>query len=250
MELTRRHFGEGALGGLLAYSLLETIFGAEAWADPIRPVAEAWLTGVNDLAQSVKHGQITQAQWQEQVEQLLAKADLPDILRLLDFDRLTKDVPLRERGERALRPRLPKVEGLPTELVFGHQVFLLGKDRSVPPHGHNNMATLFLVLSGEFHGRHYDRLEDEGDEHMIIRPTIDRPFRPGEYSTVTDFKDNVHWFKARSEVGAIFNIHVLEVDPQVKKGGRVYIDPEGEPLGDGRVRARIIEPTESLRKFG
>jgi hypothetical protein len=37
------------------------------------------------------------------------------------------------------------------------------------------MATAFLILKGEFHGRHYDRVADE-DEHMLIKPTIDRKF--------------------------------------------------------------------------
>ena len=62
---------------------------------------------------------------------------------------------------------------MPTRLVFGHQLFALQKDRSVVPHGHDNMATAFLVLDGAFHGRHYDRLEDD-KTHMILRPTIDR----------------------------------------------------------------------------
>ncbi len=31
---------------------------------------------------------------------------------------------------------------------------------------------------------------------MIIKPTIDRKFSPGECSTVSDYKDNVHWFQA------------------------------------------------------
>ena len=68
------------------------------------------------------------------------------------------------------------------------------------PHGHNNMATAFIILKGDFHGRHYDRLEDEQD-HVIIRSTIDKQFGPGGFSTISDFKDNVHWFKATSEPG-------------------------------------------------
>ncbi len=59
------------------------------------------------------------------------------------------------------------------------------------------MATAFLILQGDFQGKHYDRLEDD-KEHMIIRPTIDREFHPGEYSTVTDVKDNVHWSNPRA----------------------------------------------------
>jgi hypothetical protein len=155
----------------------------------------------------------------------------------------------RERGERAFRAKFPEVEGLPTDLVFGHQMFALRKDRSVVPHGHNNMATAFLVLQGEFAGKHYDRLEDHED-YMIVRPTIDRSFKPGEYSTVSDHKDNVHWFKTTSDTGYIFNIHVLNVDPEIKRSGRVYVDPHGEKLADGRIKAEKLKAGEALKRFG
>ncbi len=62
---------------------------------------------------------------------------------------------------------------------------MLGKGRSIVPHGHNNMATAFDVLKGEFHGRHFERVED-----MVIEPTIDRKFGPAEASTISDYKDN------------------------------------------------------------
>ena len=68
------------------------------------------------------------------------------------------------------------------------------------PHGHDNMCTGFIILRGDFIGKHYDRVEDNKD-HYLIKPTIDRTFKPGECSTISDHKDNVHWFKADSRDG-------------------------------------------------
>ena len=85
---------------------------------------------------------------------------------------------------------------------------------------------------------------------MIVKPTIDRGFGVGEFSTVSDFRDNVHWFKATSETAYIFNIHVLNVDPDVKKRGRVYIDPNGEQLAGGKIRARRLSAGEAYRLYG
>ena len=142
------------------------------------------------------------------------------------------------------------VGGLPVRLAFGRQIFAMGRGRSVVPHGHNNMATAFLILKGDFQGKHYDRLEDT-ETHMIIRPTIDRAFKAGEHSTVSDYKDNVHWFKATSESAYIFNIHVMDVDPTSKRRtGRVYIDPAGEKLSEGRIKARKIGTDEVLKLYG
>ncbi len=177
----------------------------------------------------------------------MAKVNLPDLMKFIDFDKLAKEAKPKSRGEQSIRRKFPEVEGLPTRLVFGHQIFALTKGRSVAPHGHNNMATAFLILHGEFHGRHYDRLEDDRD-HMIIKPTIDRQFGRAEYSTISDVKDNVHWFKTTSDTGFIFNIHVLSVQPG--RTGRVYIDPNGEQLSQGRIRARKIKTEEALRLYG
>ncbi len=85
---------------------------------------------------------------------------------------------------------------------------------------------------------------------MIVVPTIDRQFQAGEFSTISDHKDNVHWFQATSEKAYIFNIHVLNIDPDIKQGGRVYIDPQGEPLADGRIRAKKISYSEAYKRYG
>jgi hypothetical protein len=247
--MDRRNFGKQTLGSLLTFSLLETILDSDALADAVKPIAAKWLADVNRMSADLKGQKLTQTEWQSQVEDLFEKINLAEFLSYVDFAKLIKNVKFKERGEKSFRAQFPEVEGLPTELVFGHQMFALRKDRSVVPHGHNNMATAFLVLQGEFNGRHYDRLEDHKD-YMIVKPTIDRKFTPGEYSTVSDHKDNVHWFKTTSDTGYIFNIHVLNVDPAIKRSGRVYIDPHGEKLAGGRIKANKLRSADAFKRFG
>lgn len=247
-DITRRTFNGRALGSLLTLSLLETLFETDAFAAEVKPITAKWLGDLHQAGLDLKGEKLTQVAWQQKVEQLYQQVDLAELLKFIDFEKLTTNLEFRDRGERSLRPKFPEVEGLPTSLVFGHQVFALQKGRSVVPHGHDNMATAFLILQGNFHGRHYDRLEDEAD-HMIVKPTIDRAFKVGECSTVSDHKDNVHWFKATSDLGFIFNIHVLNVVAG-KKTGRVYMDPNGEAISDGRIRARKIKSAEAYKLYG
>jgi hypothetical protein len=246
-ELTRRDFQRHGIGALLTWSLLDTLFSRDAFSNVIKPLTKEWLAELNTWSLDLKGKKLDPIQWQQKVEQLYATVDLPDLLKFLDFDKLAADAKLKEIGETSLRATLPKVEGLPTELVFGHQIFALNQGRSVVPHGHDNMATAFLILKGDFHGRHYDRIEDTKD-HMVITPTIDRDFGPGGCSTVTDVKDNVHWFKAKTDRAFIFNIHVMSVKPG--RTGRIYVDPNGEKLSGGRIRARKIDHTEANRLYG
>lgn len=249
-ETTRRDFAKQSLGTLLTFSLLETLGEQDLFADAVKPITQKWLKQVNDLGLAVKNQKLRQVEWQKQTEELFKKVDLPELLKFVKFDELTENVNFVDKGARSLRPKFPRVEGLPKEFVFGRQIFALKKGRSVIPHGHNNMATAFLVLKGDLHGRHYDRLEDQLD-HLLIKPTIDSKFGPGGCSTISDYKDNIHWFKAITEPAFIFNIHVLNVTPGSKRRtGRVYVDPKGEKVAGGLIRAKRIGYKDAKRIYG
>lgn len=247
---SRRRFNQQALGSLLTFSLLEMLGRHDLFAAEIKPIAAKWLSDVNQIGLDLKGQKLDQASWQKKQEELLGKIEVADMLRLIDFENLTKKVEFADRGERSLHFSFPKVEGVPSELCFGKQIFALKKGRSVIPHGHNNMATAFFILQGDLQGRHYDRVEDQA-EHMIVKPTIDRKFKPGESSTVTDYKDNVHWFTALTEPAFIFNLHLLDVHPGTTlPTGRVYIDPAGEKLSGGLIRAKLIGYKEANELYG
>lgn len=249
-SLSRREFTQQALGSVLTLSLLETLFQCDAFADQVKPATVKWLADVNQLGWDLKDRKLKQQEWQKKIEELYARADVTDFLRLVDFDKLTRNLEMVDRGARSLPVRFPKIEGLPEKLSWGRQIFALKKGRAVVPHGHNNMATAFLILKGEFRGRHYDRLEEDG-EHLFIKPTIDRKFTIGECSTVSDEKDNVHWFVALDEPAFIFNIHVTGIDPENSEPtGRIYLDPNGEKLSGGLIRSRRLESDEAHKLYG
>lgn len=245
--INRRDFAKTTVGSLVTYSLLNTLFQQQLFSAEIKPVAAQWIKDIHELGEDLKGTKLSQLQWKEQCEKLFAQADLKDLMKFVDFGGRISSTPFRDKGERPIRFKFPEVEGLPTNLVFGHQIFKLKKGQSVVPHGHNNMATAFLIMKGEFHGKHYDRLE-ESDSHMIIKPTIDAKFKPGECSTVTQVKDNVHWFKTESDEGYIFNIHLLGLNTGAS--GRVYVDPLGEKISGGRIRARKIGSAEATNLYG
>lgn len=247
---SRREFAAQSLGSLLTYTLLDMLLATDALAAEVKPVTTKWLADVNQMAQDLRDQRFDQLVWQQKIEELFAQVDLDDLLRLIDFERLTTNIKLVDNGARSLSFRFQEIEGVPTKLAFGRQIFALKEGRSVVPHGHNNMATAFLILRGDFHGRHFDRVEDESD-HYLIRPTIDRTFGPGECSTISDYKDNVHWFTAKSEPAFILNIHVLDVKRDgTESTGRVYLDPQGEKLAGGLIRAKRLGYKEVHQLYG
>ncbi len=249
-SLTRRDFHGSLLASLTAYGLVELLWTRDLFADAVKPVIHKWFNDLHALCKDVKSQQIKDIDFQSKLEELYKKVDLAEMVALLDLDKVAAATKLPDNGAANLGVDLSKVEGLPKGLVFGRQIFAMKKGRAVVPHGHDNMCTGFLVLRGNFIGRHYDRVEDNKD-HYLIRPTIDRTFKPGECSTISDHKDNVHWFTADSEAGFLFNIHVMGYNPETKNlAKRVNVDPVVERTAGGLIGAKKLSSAECHKKYG
>jgi hypothetical protein len=247
---TRREFSRAALQSLTAAALIEGLAAHRLFGRDTQPIVDAWFGELHAISQDVSDHKIKDTEFQKSLERLYSRVDLQALLKTLDFDRMAGGIRYPALGARSLPVDFTHVSGLPTNLVFGRQIFAMARGRSVIPHGHDNMATGFLVLNGALRGRHWDRVEDHAD-HYLIRPTIDRTFKVGEYSTVSDHRDNVHWFTAESDHAFIFNIHVTHTDAgNPKNPGRVYIDPMGEKVASGLIKAPKITYGKANKLYG
>jgi hypothetical protein len=247
---TRRAFSRQALQSLTALALIEGLASRRLFGADTAPIVAGWLRELDTISRDLKDQRLKDVAFQESLEGLYRRVELPALLETLDFDRLAAGVEYPEHGARSLPVDFARVDGLPTSLVFGRQIFAMKQGRSVIPHGHDNMATGFLVLRGTFRGRHWDRVEDH-DDHYLIRPTIDRAFAAGEFSTISDHKDNVHWFTAESDSGFLFNVHVTDYNREnPHKAGRVYVDPLGEKVSGGLVKAPKITYGKANQLYG
>lgn len=247
---SRREFSAAALRGLTALALIDGLWARESLGDDVEPIVRGWVNELNTISKDLLDQKAKDVEYQRSLESLYRRVDLPSLLRSLDFDRLAADVNYPAHGAKSLPVDFKKADGIPTDLVFGRQIFAMKRGRSVVPHGHDNMATGFLVLKGNCRGRHWDRVEDHKD-HYIVRPTIDRTFTPGETSTISDHKDNIHWFTAESETAFLFNIHVIGYNPEKPKaGGRVYVDPLGEKLAGGLWKAPKVSYGKVNQMYG
>jgi hypothetical protein len=250
-DVSRRAFTCQSLQSLTALALIEGLAAHRLFGNDVQPIIDAWFKELHAISKDVADHKIKDVAFQKSLESLYGRVDLSSLLKTLDFDRIAAGVNCPAVGARSLPVDFSRVSGLPTNLVFGRQIFAMAKGRSVIPHGHDNMATGFLVLRGKLRGRHWDRVEDH-KSHYLIRPTIDRTFAPGDCSTVSDHKDNVHWFtNLQKEPAFIFNIHVNGSDPgNPKNPGRVYIDPLGEKVAGGLIRAPKITYGKANQMYG
>jgi hypothetical protein len=244
LKLSRRSFTRDALRSLVTFSLLEICLRHDLFAGAVRPVTDRWLKEVNGLCADLHVRALGQADWQSKMEELFARVDLPDLLRSIDFDRLVRAVDYPDDRAAVIEVDLPR-------LTFDRKIFALRRGRAIVPHGHRNMVSGHIVIKGRMHVRHFDRLRDEPD-HLVLLPTIDREASAGDATTISEVKDNVHWFRATSETAATFDVIADNLDPSRGFAYRMdFVDPDrAEVLKDGTLRARRLDLEEALRLYG
>lgn len=248
---SRREFLKTGFNALATYALFDKLYARDAFGRAIKPLTHHWAHELNELCLDLRQHSISLVQWQEQVEEFLAQVELKELLRLIDFEKLTEGFEFPDLGVHAKNVRLPRLEELPEQYAFFAKVFGVKQGRAIIPHGHKNMVSAHLVLRGEFELRHYDRLEDQRD-YMIITPTIDTLAKAGEVSSISDEKNNIHWFITRSDHAFTFDVIMTNLDPAFGKPYDIEnIDPaEAEQISGNLLRVKKLSVDEALRKYG
>jgi hypothetical protein len=250
MKLSRRTFTRDMLGSLLTFSLVKSLDSVGALAGTIKPIIRKWLIEMESVTEALRHGKVTPVDWQRQIESLLSRVDLKDLLSATDYDRLSKIAVFPDDHESAEDVDFSKNEGLPAELSFAPYFYAMRKGVAIVPHGHRNMTSMHMMLRGEAHAWQFERVSDE-EHYLTIKPTVDKVLEVGAVTTMSEKKDNIHWFKALSEPVFMFNIGVFRINPSQDFSGRDCIDPlGGEKLKDGLIRAKRIDLQEAYKLYG
>jgi hypothetical protein len=201
----------------------------------MRPTGHEWAKRVRQMCLDLRQAALSLVEWQRQTVGLFQHLPLEDLLATVSFDGLVRVLSLPKTRPGVIDLRLPGMEGL-SDLQLRITVLALREGVAIPPHGHHNMASVHTVLKGEIHARHYERLSDEPG-YLILRPSIDRRLGPGESTSVSDQRDNVHWLLARRGPAYLLDVLLPALDPS-RPWGRDDVDlTNATLLPDGALRA-------------
>lgn len=249
-SISRRDFTKSILGTIFSVSLVNSLCEAQSLKGSVKPIVHKWVFEMEQISKDLRANKIKQTEWQDSIESLLNQVDFSDLLKAIDYNRLAKSTKLFTDHETAEDVSFANIKELPDELSFAPYFYAMKKGVSVVPHGHQNMVTMHMILKGEAHNWHYDRISDD-PKFLIIKPTKDRLLKSGDVSTISSERDNIHWFKALTEPVFMFNIGIYNLEEKVKTTGRDYIDPHrGEKLKDDLIKAPRITAKEAYKIYG
>ena len=246
--MNRREFSEKSFQTIISYALLDSLFNTQAFSKTISPITTHWAIQLNEYCQDLRKQQISLQEWQQRVEELYQKIELEEILKFINFEKLIRGFQFPDLGVSTRTVNFPKLTGLPEKTAFLKKIFGLRKDRAIIPHGHSNMSSAHLILTGEMHLRHYQKIRQE-DKHLIIKPSLDKHIKIGQSSSISDEKDNVHWFIANTATAFTFDVIMLDLDG--KKYDIHNLDMyENQSLSNGTLRVPILDVETALNKYG
>lgn len=249
-----------AIGSLVTLAFGETLLsacgGRKDSADAVKsivdskaaPIVRHWAAEMQDICSDLGRSNISPVIWQERIESLFERVELKELLNFIDFETLSERISFPDLGVGTQTVKFPSIAGLPSKTVFIKKIFGMKKGRAIVPHGHSNMASAHLILKGDFHLRHFEKTADEGDV-LRIRPSIDRRVTAGDCSSISDERDNVHWFIAETDEAFTFDVIMLDLEGGKYKIHNIDID-DAEKAGGGELIVPKIDVAAALEKYG
>ncbi|MCZ6799625.1 MAG: hypothetical protein O7F12_03975 [Nitrospirae bacterium] len=210
-----------------------------------------WVNNLDSLGRALLNGQINALAWQDGMGDLYGNFDIGTLLQSIDFYHVINNSAFDFVDQtRNFTPVqfLPNTSA-PENLPVTTKVAKIGKGRSILPHGHLNMVSAFLTLSGEFHVRQYDRLHhDEKFFHLRLRS--DHYSQPGQWNSHSDDKNNIHWLTAMTDDTYLLSTKLTHIDPSLYYASNLYVDPYGRDVGNGVIQAERIDFDRAHELYG
>jgi len=246
--MKRRKFSGQLLKAVSSYALLSSVWNNDAIAKSISPNFNHWAIQLNEYCQDLRTNEISVVDWQSKVESLFREVEYTEFMNFIDFETLIKGFEYPDLGVSTKMVKFPALSGLPERTAFVKKIFGMKKDRAIIPHGHSNMASAHLILKGEMHIRHYEKVEELKDA-LVIKPTIDKIAKSGDVSSISDEKDNVHWFVANTDTAFTFDVIMLDLNEQSYDIHNLDIYAQ-QKLSDGNLLAPKLDVATALKKYG
>ena len=246
--MDRRVFMKQMLTSVTSFALMDALFAYNAINPKIKPIIDHWALRLHEYCLDLDKQQLTPEQWQQKIEELFNRIPLQELLEFISFQKLIKGFEFPDLGVHTKKVFFPKLTGLPEKTIFIKKIFGMKKDRAIIPHGHSNMASAHLLLQGEMHLRHYERIHQE-ENSLIIKPTIDKIIKSGDSSSISDDKNNIHWFIAKTPMAFTFDVIMINLNKKAYDIHNLDMD-ESIALHNGTLKVPILDVNTALKKYG
>jgi len=186
---------------------------------------DAFFTIARTLSLDYFNSKISDEEWRIKINELYVqylRENNRDLHKYIDFKKLKKNIDFKDKGRGRVLVETP-LTFKEEQLTLKTQLIGVEKGYAIPPHIHENMTSISLILSGKMLVSHYNRLESHQD-FVLVEKDNENYQTQGDWSIVSPIKNNLHWFKSYDEDSYMLNINVEGLNKlKAKPGIRVDI---------------------------
>jgi hypothetical protein len=246
LGLTRRGQIAGMVSAFVAVALAQEVSAARPQR---RMAARDWIDRQDELARTLKAGQVSPRAWMAEMERLAREIDVAQLMAEVNAARLTAAARPPTNDPRKRSVRFIDARGEPRRLAYAAALFDFAPDNVITPHGHRHMVSAHMIVGGRFRIRNFDRLRDAPGA-MVVRPTRDTIASIGTISTMSSDCDNIHWFVPQGGPARTFDVIISGLDAGQPDYDIKAIDPlGGKRLRDGSIVAPIMSFEAASAKY-
>ncbi len=260
--ITRRQTLKLGMQGVIGIAFAKSVIANELLVKQLPAELEDWIDQLYFAAAKVRVGQIDAGAWQLEMDKLYRSVDINALMARIDMNKLKNYIDCGDRidchGDQKVwfsktplrhNPENPIDSVVPLNVVT--KFASVKKGYHIPPHGHTNMCSAFLLVSGRMHVRQYDRVGwDKGKKTLVIKKTVDAIQTRGQWTSISDYHNNCHWLKAESGDCYIFSTKLSGIQPETGKGDRLPFHYEaGNNLGSGLREVPLISGQRSAEIY-
>jgi len=223
--------------GIIDTVFAKSVIANELLVKQLPAELEDWIDQLHFAAAKVRVGQIDAKAWQLEMDKFYTSVDINVLMAHIDMDKLKNQIDYGVRGEcflstpLRLNPKNPIESDIPLNVIekFGS----VKKGCHIPPHGHANICSAFLIVSGRIRARQFDRVGwDNGKKTLVINKTVDEIQTRGQWTSISDYHNNCHWLTAESDDCYFFSTKLVDIQPETRTYHRLSFHYEaGNDLG-------------------
>jgi hypothetical protein len=235
-----------AFASLYKFSKAENLLNRKIHSD-----TDLFFTSIKELSIQYVNNHISDIEWRVKINELYSQYfhgnEIETLSKAIDFKLLKKQLSFGNKGRGRVTVESP-LNFESEQFLLKTQLIGIQKGYAIPPHVHENMASCSLILSGSPLVTQFNRLETFED-YVIVEKDSEHYQKQGDWSVVSPFKNNLHWFKAIHEDSFLLNVNVEGLNKKKAKPG-IRVDIESSEASSNTYKATIISDEEAQLKYG
>lgn len=223
----------------------------DAWSSTPHKSLDKYFTLTHDICTKYLNSEVNSDDWRTKFNQLLEEYPknlfTTHIHEYIDFKKIEQNFDFGKKGRSSKKVSTPLLSSKDLQKI-DTKIIGVAKGHAIPPHCHRNMASASIIMKGNPEVIQSNLIKED-NQHLKLSSLKKTVQQPGQWSTMTRQKANIHWFKATDQNMFMLNVNIEGLlNKKAEPGIRISINEK--PDSEGLLTAQFITNNEAESRYG